>query len=88
MGFRNHELSSCHHEAVEMVIQLPATTIHIGAQLSRVYSVEMAMNRRVLYLLSGFLQDKPYLCEGTIISCLNSMVREIKKFWNGCKKVK
>lgn len=48
MGFRNHELSSCHHEAVKMVIQLQATTKHIGAQFSPAYSVEMAMNWRIL----------------------------------------
>lgn len=48
MAFRNHEKTSCHHEAVEMIITLPAMTTHIGKQLSRQYGNEMAKNRKVL----------------------------------------
>ena len=45
IGFRNHEQSACHHEAVDVIIRLPASTKHIGAQQ---YAIEMAKNRRVL----------------------------------------
>ena len=31
MGFRNHELSGCHQEVVEVIISLPTTTMNIGA---------------------------------------------------------
>lgn len=31
-----------------MIITLPATTMHIGTQLSKQYALEMAMNRRML----------------------------------------
>ena len=34
MGFRNHELSGCHQEVVEVIISLPTTTINIGAHPS------------------------------------------------------
>ena len=29
MAFKNHEKSGCHREAVEMILSLPATTMHI-----------------------------------------------------------
>ena len=48
MAFKNHELSACHREAVEVVIHLPSTTKHIGIHLSQQYAMEMAKNRRML----------------------------------------
>lgn len=48
IGFRNHELSGCHREAVEVVISLPATTMNIGAHLSQQYAQEKEMNRKML----------------------------------------
>ena len=48
VAFRNHERSSCHIEAVEMVITLPATMTHIGTLLSREHENEMAQNRKAL----------------------------------------
>ena len=48
VAFKNHEKSGCHREAVEMILSLPATTMHIGTQLSRLYAIEMARNRKML----------------------------------------
>ena len=48
MAFKNHELSACHREAVEVIIHLPATTKHIGAHLSHQYAIEMTKNRKML----------------------------------------
>lgn len=48
MAFKSHELSACHREAVDMIICLPSSTTHIGAQLSKQYAIEMAQNRKML----------------------------------------
>ena len=45
---KNHESSSCHREAVEMVITLPPTTTQIGVHISKEYEKEMAENRKAL----------------------------------------
>lgn len=48
MAFKSHESSACHREAVEVIIRLPATTIHIGVHLSQQYALEMEKNKRML----------------------------------------
>ena len=53
---RNHELSACHREAVDMIIRLPATIQHIGQLLSRQYASETANNRRVLLKILSSLR--------------------------------
>ena len=46
----SHEKSTCHREAVEIIITVPATTthIHVGVLLSRQHAIEMERNRRML----------------------------------------
>ena len=48
VGFRNHEVSGCHREAVEVIITLPSTTMNIGAHLSNQYIQEKELNRKML----------------------------------------
>ena len=56
VGFRNHELSGCHREAVEVIISLPATTMNIGAHLSRQYAQEKELNRKMLIKILSCIQ--------------------------------
>ena len=65
VAFKAHENSAYHHEAVYMIITLPATTMHIGTQLSRQYALEMAMHRRML-LKKFFWLVRAYLFVGMI----------------------
>ena len=44
VAFNKHEGSNCHREAVEVIVTLPATTVHIGVQLSQEYAREMENN--------------------------------------------
>ena len=53
---RNHELSACHREAVDMIIRFPATTQHIGQHLSQQYASETAKNRRALLKILSSLR--------------------------------
>lgn len=46
--FLKHQQSSCHREAVEVVITLPATTKDIGEQLVQQHAKEKECNRRML----------------------------------------
>ena len=39
-----------------MIITLPATTTHIGVQLSRQYAAEMATNRKMLLKVIGCMK--------------------------------
>ena len=55
-AFKQHEGSHCHREAVEVIITLPATTMHIGAQLSQEYAREMENNRKVLLRVLSCIQ--------------------------------
>ena len=48
MVLKIHEQSLSHHQAVEMILTLPATTIDIGEQLSREYVKEKELNRSML----------------------------------------
>ena len=56
VGFRNHELSGCHRKAVEVIISLPATTMNIGAHLSRQYAQEKELNRKMLIKILSCIQ--------------------------------
>ena len=49
-AFQSDEKSTCHREALEMIITLPATTthIHVGVLLSKQHVIEMESNRRML----------------------------------------
>ena len=49
-----------------MIITLPATTMHIGKQLSRQYALEMAMHRRMLLKILCFWLVRAYLFVGMI----------------------
>ena len=55
-AFKQHEGSHCHREAVEVIITLPATTMHIGAQLSQQYAREMENNRKMLLRVLSCIQ--------------------------------
>ena len=48
VAFKIMKKSSCHRDAVDMIITLPSTTMHIGTQLSRQYGIEMAKNKSML----------------------------------------
>ena len=54
--FRCHELSSCHKEAIEMVITLPATTKHIGELLSSILAEDRKNNRLMLLHILGVVR--------------------------------
>ena len=56
VGFRNHELSGCHREAVEVIIILPTTTKDIGAHFSNQYVQEKEMNRKMLIKILSCIQ--------------------------------
>ncbi len=47
-GFRRHELSKCHQDAVQVMIVLPKTVRDIGETLSSAHAQSKAENRRVL----------------------------------------
>lgn len=56
IGFRNHELTGCHREAVEVIISLPVTTMDIGAHLSKQYAQEKELNRKMLIKILSCIQ--------------------------------
>ena len=56
VGFRNHELSGYHQEAVEIIITLPSTTMNIGAHLSSQYIQEKELNRKTLIKILSCIQ--------------------------------
>lgn len=58
-SFRKHEKSVCHHEAVEVMITLPATTRDIGEQLSHQHAIQKEKNRDALYQIFSSVK---YLC--------------------------
>ena len=47
-AFQKHQQSSCHREAVDVMITLPNTTIDIGEQLVKQHAKEKECNRRML----------------------------------------
>ena len=51
--FRCHELSSCHKEAIEMVVTLPATTKHVRELLSSTLAEDRKMNHLMLLHILG-----------------------------------
>lgn len=54
IAFKKHELSTCHHEAVDVMITIPATTKDVGEQLSQQHCQEKATNRKMfLNILSS-----------------------------------
>ena len=59
MAFKSHESSACHHEAVEVVIRLPATTTHIGTHLSWQCAFEKEKNKRMLLKVLSVIR---FLC--------------------------
>ena len=56
MSFKNHEVSACHREAVEVCVTLPATCEHIGEQLSTQFAEENKSNRKMLIKILSSLQ--------------------------------
>ncbi len=48
VSFINHEKTSTHKLAVDVVVTLPATTSDVGEVLSTAYAEQRAMNRRCL----------------------------------------
>ena len=59
--FKKHEHSSCHREAVELLITLPATTRDVGEMLSNDNQQEKQINRGILI---------------NIISCIKYLARQ------------
>ena len=47
-GFRRHERSKCHADAVQVIVVLPKTTRDVGETLSTIHAREKANNRRAL----------------------------------------
>ncbi len=63
VAFKSHEKSSCHQEAVDMVITLPSTTTPIGTLLQ--HAQEMATNRKIFLKILACMkflarQDLPF----------------------------
>ena len=48
LSFKKHAISGCHRESVEMIINLPASTTHIGVQLSQQFAKEIEDNGKML----------------------------------------
>ena len=48
-GFRPHERSACHHEAVEVVVTLPSTARDVDEQLSSQYARQKVNNQQLYY---------------------------------------
>ena len=46
IAFKNHEVSSCHKEALQVIVVIPSSCPDVGAMLSRHYSDEMRNNRK------------------------------------------
>lgn len=81
VGFKSHELSACHREAVEMVINLPSSTKHIGAILSKQYEMQMAQNRKMLLkILSSirFLARQALSLRGHHNDCDGNLIQLLK----------
>lgn len=54
VAFKKHQLSACHHKAVDVMITIPSTTRDVGEQLSQIHRQEKATNRRMfLKILSS-----------------------------------
>ena len=73
MPFKNHELSACHREGVEVIIRLPATTTHIGVHLSQQYALEMEQNKRMLLKVlfqSGSCLERDWLLEDMMMTVM------------------
>ena len=47
MSFKSSEVSACHQEAVEVCVTLPATSVHIGEQLSTQFVEENKNNHKM-----------------------------------------
>ena len=56
VAFNKHEGSNCYREAVEVIVTLPATTVHIGVQLSQEYAREMENNCKMLLKVLSCIQ--------------------------------
>lgn len=58
-GFRQHEGSKCHADAVLVMTVLPATTPDVGEVLSRAHAEEKAENRQAFLKI---LENVKFLC--------------------------
>lgn len=61
MSFKQHEESSCHHEAIDVMITLPSTTRDIGEQLSNLHIVDKMKKSKAL--LQIIIVDKKLLID-------------------------
>ena len=68
--FRCHELSSCHKEAIEMVVTLLATAKHVGELLSSTLAEDRKKNRLMLLHILGvrFLGRQGLALHGSALS--------------------
>ena len=57
IAFKNHEGSSCHKEAMQMIVVLPATCPDVGAMLSKQYADAMRNNRRCFLKILSVAQS-------------------------------
>ena len=48
VAFKSHESSSCHREAMQMIVELPKTCPDVGDMLSREHATEKGQNRECL----------------------------------------
>ena len=48
VAFKSHESSSCHREAMQMIVELPKTWPDVGEMLSREHATEKGQNRDCL----------------------------------------
>ena len=54
--FKKHEQSSCHKEAVEMMISIPASTRDVGEMLSSQLAIEKKKNREIFLTILACIQ--------------------------------
>ncbi len=59
LSFKKHEKSSCHREAVEVMITLPATTCNVSELLSKQHAIQKIKNRDALFEIMSSIK---YLC--------------------------
>ena len=54
--FKKHKQSSCHKEAVEMMISIPASTRDVGEMLSSQLAIEKKKNREIFLTILACIQ--------------------------------
>ena len=55
-GIQSHESSSCHREAMQMIVELPQNCPDVGEMLSREHATEKEQNRECLLKIISSLR--------------------------------